>query len=88
MPDLLTISRYALQTKQGYKRLEPRIGSCRAICLSAHALSPGLDVASNVRLREHGLLGRRLINDRRRTLATTRCDEARCHELTQQRSGM
>ena len=39
------------------RTFEPRIGWCRAVCFSAHLRSPGLDVASSVRLRQQRLLG-------------------------------
>ena len=55
MPDLLAISRNTLQMQQRHERLEPRIGWCRVCWLTC--VSPGLDVASSVRLRQQRLLG-------------------------------
>ena len=87
MPDLLAIGCNALQMQERYERLEPRIGRCRA-GFSAHKRSPGPDVTSSVWLREQRLLGRRLIGNRRRTLAIAGVDEARCHELAQKSGGL
>ena len=88
MSDLFAISRDALQMQQRHERLEPRIGWCRAVCFSAHLRSPGLDVASSVRLRQQRLLGRWLLGNRRRTVTIARRREARCHELAEQRGSV
>jgi hypothetical protein len=73
MPDLFAISRNTLQMQQCHERLEPRIGLCRPV---GHLRSPGLDVASSVRLRQQRLLGFRLVGNRRCTVTIAARDEA------------
>ena len=85
VPDLFAISRNALQVQQRNERLEPRIGWCGDVCFSAHLRSPGLDVASSVRLRQQRLLVRLLIRNWCRTVTIACRREARCHELAEQR---